>query len=170
MPIVFKVPEGTKEYEVKDEKIEVLILNADLERLDIKYAPSLKKIISFSDCVTFGPREEEIGLPILNNCSFINEIITFGQIKFNTLVQVKGKSVPCAQINSDLPILTSVGKEYLHDFPFYSINIPEEKVEPIIPIIRDVNHLVGEALIFTAVNNPTEIAEIDVNKTVRKFN
>lgn len=108
--------------ELSDVNVEILILTDSVKRLDIRYAPNLKKIINFSESLIIGPEKAKGDIPALNRCPKLNEIITLGYIKFNTKIETNGKSITCAWtgVNDEVvPTLTSVGSEYFGDFPCY---------------------------------------------------
>ena len=133
MSKVLVIPNGVTECELLNSEVEVLVLHENVKRLDIVYAPSLEKIICLSPSIILGPAEPKAEAPVLNHCVNLNEIITFGDIKVNTRIEVGGKVVEAAWtgINGDVPpTITSVGDEYTGDFPcfYYDLNAPIEEV------------------------------------------
>ena len=77
MSKIIRIPSKLTEYELRDEKAEVIILHKNMKRFHIIYAPSLKKIINFSDYIVMGPAEVSATIPVLNRAKKLNEIITF---------------------------------------------------------------------------------------------
>ncbi len=122
MSKILVIPNEKTEYVLSNKEVEILVLNKNMKRLDIKYAPALKKIISLNrGDVTFGPEELTATIPVLNNCKNLNEIVTFGNIKFNTMIATNGKEIVSAwtSVNGVPPTITSVGHEYINEVPFF---------------------------------------------------
>ena len=42
-----------------------------------------------------GPKKKQVDIPVLNFCPNLKEIISFGQIEFNTMLNVNGKNRDC---------------------------------------------------------------------------
>lgn len=179
MTKILVVPNETIEYELRDKDVEIIVLHKDMERLDIKYAPSLKKIISFSDYVIFGPAERKADIPVLNHCKNLNEIITFGYIKFNTMISTGGIEKVCAWTgtNEIPPTLTSVGSEYFSTFPcyYYDLTAPIEEVDSSLiyayPQIRECPIKLCDPVITEAIAKPDEVSKpIFEKRLVKKRN
>ncbi len=176
MSRILVVPEDVTEYELRDMEVEIIILHKNMKRLDIQYAPSLKKIVSFSDYIVFGPKEVKTGMPVLNNCKNLNEIITFGYIKFNTMISNNGLEQICAWtgINNLPPTLTSVGSEYFGTFPcyYYDLSLPVEEVDSSLvyayPVIRECPLQVADTLICNAITNYDEVSRTKFRKRLAR--
>lgn len=132
--------------ELSDASVELLVLTETVKRLNIRYAPNLKKIVNLSEFLIIGPEKAKGDTPALNRCPNLNEIITRGYIKFNTKIETNGKSITCAWTgveNEITPTLTSIGSEYLGSFPcyFYDTKSPIEEVDTALiyayPTIRE---------------------------------
>lgn len=152
--------------ELSDASVEVLVLTETVKRLNINYAPNLKKIINLSEYLVIGPENVKADVPVLNKCNKLNEIITYGYIKFNTKIETNGKSIVCAWTglkDDNVPTLTSVGCEYLGNFPcyYYDINIPIEEVDASLvyayPTIRSCKVSEFKTFITKALNNLDEV-------------
>jgi len=162
MSKVLKVEEGLKEYILFDKDAEVAILPASLERLDIRYAPSLEKIISLSSLLTIGPKEKKLSFPALNYCENLNEIITFGDISFNTMFLLNGKPSSYASLKPNgAPTLTSVDFDYINEFPCYNFNIQSNitKIEEAYPTIRKCSKERAQEFIDQAIEHPSVVTE-----------
>ena len=167
MSKLLMIPSEVKEYEFSNKDAEVVILHKDLERFDIKYAPALKKIISLSEYVVFGPAEAKGEVPILNKCPKLNEIITFGYIKFNTMVVTNGTKKSCAWTGIDEipPVLTSVEYEYIGDFPcyYYDTKAPLEEIDSTLiyasPLIRECPIRSWSIFMEKSLINPSEVGK-----------
>ena len=168
MPKILEIPEGVKFYEMNDDEIEILILPSGLERIDIKSAQNLKKIISHSNAVTFGPKCKTIGIPVLNKCPKLNEIITYGDIDFNTAILINCRVVSCAWLKEgqDAPTLTSVGFDYLLDFPCYSWIVGDGlfRFDDAYPNIRMCSFEKADVFIAQVMENPDEVTKTKLHQ------
>lgn len=173
MTKLFIVPDETKEYVLSDEEVEVLILNRNLQRLDIRYAPALKKIISLGECVIFGSSVLKNDVPVLNKCRSLNEIIAFGNIIFNTAL--RGDICCWSGIDEIPPTLTTIGFEHNGLFPcfYYDTTAPIEMVDSTFiyanPTIRECSIELIDDLIQKAIEIPEEISEIRISKKKTKI-
>ena len=160
---ILEIPAEMKSYEMVDAETEILVLPVGFERLDIRYAPNLKKIISRSNHVTFGPESRNIGMPILNRCPKLNEIITYGDIDFNTAILINGQVASCAWLKAgaDAPTLTSVGTDYLLDYPCYTWKTMDGLVcvEEAYPTIRVCTSEKADVFIAQSIDNPDEVTK-----------
>ncbi len=164
--------------ELSDASVEVLVLDENVKRLDIKYAPHLKKIVNLSEYLIIGPEKATGAVPVLNRCPALNEIITCGYIQFNTKIETNGKSITVAWTGlqgDNMPVLTSVGSEYLGAFPcyYYNTDCPIEEVDTSLmyayPIIRECKKEALKPFLeasFSDVNQVVEgrlVSENDLN-------
>ena len=168
MSKVLVIPNEIIECELLNSEVEVLILHENVKRLNIVYAPSLEKIICLSPSIILGPKEPKAEVPVLNHCVNLNEIITFGDIKVNTRIEVGGKVIEAAWtgINGDVPpTITSVGDEYTGNFPcfYYDSSAPIEEVYTKFidaePTIRFCSKESFERLAETAVECPCKVTQ-----------
>ena len=176
MAKIFVVPNNISEYVLSDKEIEILVLNKNMKRLEIKYAPSLKKIISLSSYIVFGPEELKADIPVLNKCKNLNEIITFGNIKFNTMISTNGINEVCAWtgVNEVPPTITSVGSEYMTEVPcfYYDLKAPIEEVDSTLlyayPLIRECPLELIDIFMNDVLENPDEVSKVQLYKQPTK--
>lgn len=163
--------DSMEELKLSDETVEVIMLPATLKRLEIAHAPNLKKIISYSPELTIGPSEKKLAIPALNHCKSLCEIITMGDVRFNTMLNIGGRERACAwtTVGRDnvyehtAPVLTTIGYEAIYDFPcyYYDLNAPvdEPRLEYYYPEVRVCPSILSEQLLESAledVNVPTQ--------------
>ena len=165
--------------ELSDANVEVLVLTDSVKRLNIRYAPNLKKIINFSELLIIGPEEAKGEVPALNKCPNLNEIITYGYIKFNTKIETNGKSITCAWTGDEdmkVPTLTSVGSEYLGSFPCYHYDItsPIEEIDTALvyayPTIRECKTEEFKPFIDKTLQNLDEVTDDRFSKEREIYN
>ncbi len=120
---IVSYPNGTESVALLDNDVEVIILPTTAKRLEILSATNLRKIISLSNKLTIGPAVKKNWIPALNGCRNINEVVTFGNVEFNTTLHMNGKDKECAWTTGDElalpPVMTIVGDERKNLFPCY---------------------------------------------------
>jgi hypothetical protein len=138
MKKIISVPSGVEEYCIQDNEVQAVILPITVTRVNVGYSPKLELIISFSQNLTMGPKKKQLDIPVLNFCPNLKEIISFGQIEFNTMLNINGKNRDCGYsfVNEEdvLPYLTIVGKNETfenYEIPCfqYDLTKPMENVD-----------------------------------------
>ena len=168
--------EGTEVIKVSDEFVEVIILPRSSKRLEISYAPNLKKIVSLSSELIVGPEVKKADIPALNHCKSLNEIIAFGEIKFNTMLPIGGKYRECAwttvgkdgEFELEAPVLTKIGTDPIYEFPcyYYDLNAPvdEPRLEYYYPTVRTCPSEITDLLIEAAFKDVDSAATLKKDK------
>ena len=149
--------------ELIDDEVELLFLPPSLKRIDIKSAHNLKKIISFNSSIIFGPEEARLAAPAFYMCPNLNEIITYGDLNFNTLFLKNGVAVPCGWLRNEQvpPTITTLGFEYQKEVPFYCYNEGKDiiSIEEAYPTIRECPEFRKEAFLKYIDENPNEVSQ-----------
>lgn len=165
-----------------DEEIEILLLAKKVKRLEIAFAPNLKKIISLSPELIIGPEVRRADTPALNYCKSIREIITLGDVKFNTTLFIDGKYRECAWTTAgkdgiyeaSAPALTTIGHKPMHEFPCYyydlSVPIEETKLRYINPEVRSYPIELITSIIESALDDPNSVTSLDKEPQLIKKN
>lgn len=168
--------EGTEVIKLSDEFVEVIILPKSSKRLEITYAPNLKKIVSLSSELIIGPEVKRADIPALNHCKSIREIIAFGDIRFNTTLPINGKETECAwttvgkdgEFELEAPVLTTIGRDPIYEFPcyYYDLNAPvdEPRLEYYYPEVRTCPSELTDLLIDAAFKDVDSVTTFKKDK------
>ena len=168
------LPEDVEVCELINDDVELLFLPPSLKRLDIKHASNLKKIIFFGSSITFGPEAARVAAPAFNMCPNLNEIVTCGDLNFNTLFLRNGVAVPCGWLRNEQvpPTITSIGFEYQKEVPFYCYK--EEKcivsIKEAYPVVRECPEFRKEAFLKYIDEKPDEVSQPKFYKAKDIFN
>lgn len=172
-------PEGVETIKLVDENVNVIFLPSTTKRLEIGYAPKLKKIVSFSPELVIGPENKRADIPALNHCSNLLEIITFGSVRFNTMLPIDGEYRECAwtTVGKDgvyeleAPVLTTIGSAPEQEFPFYyyDLNAPvdEPRLEYYYPNVRTCPAEATDFLLDSAIRDVDSVTTLKKEKQLK---